>query len=161
MHGAPPNDFPKREMGEMFSLHAQLESGVPGERGALERRYAELDAKMRAWPRSSDNDPFYAASHELAERLDQATKCEVIVGFNEFCAPALGAALDEAVRRGADRVMVITPMMTRGGEHATVDIPEAIQHAQDRHPAVPMTYVWPFEVSEVARFLAEQIDRFA
>jgi sirohydrochlorin cobaltochelatase len=161
MHGAPPNDFPPHEMAELFGLHARLEHAIGAEHAALEHRHAELDAKMRAWPRTLQNDPFYAASQELAAHLAQAAGCEVVLGFNEFCAPTLDDALDEAVARGAEKVVVVTPMMTRGGEHATVDIPAAIQSAQERHPGILMFYAWPFEVSDVARFLAEQIGHFA
>ena len=46
MHGAPPNDFPEREMGEFFSLHARLEHTSAPERAALEQRYADLDKKI-------------------------------------------------------------------------------------------------------------------
>jgi len=160
MHGVPPNDFPQHEMAELFGLHARLEHAPEAERAALERRHAELDAKMRAWPRTPQNDPFYAGSHDLASHLSQATGCEVIVGFNEFCAPCLDDAPDQAVARAAEKVIVITPMMTRGGEHSEADIPAAIRRAQERHPDIPILYAWPFEVSEVARFLAAQIDRF-
>jgi sirohydrochlorin ferrochelatase len=48
-------------------------------------------------------------------------------------------------------------MMTRGGEHSEKDIPAAVQRARQRHPGVEMTYVWPFDLSQVARFLADQI----
>lgn len=159
MHGAPPRDFPRQDMAEFFALHSQLERAGGGERAAVERRHAELEAKMRAWPRSAENDPFYAASQELARHLSQATGFPVVVGFNEFCAPSLDDALDEAVAEGAEKVVVITPMMTRGGEHSQVDIPDAIREAQERHPASTMLYAWPFEVSEVAQFLAAQIER--
>lgn len=157
-HGAPPSDFPGQEIAELFSLHGRLEHAPEGQRAALERRHAELDAKVRAWPRTPQNDPFWAASLDLAEHLSREVGCEVIAGFNEFCAPSLDEALDQAAVRGAERVTVITPMMTRGGEHAEADIPAAIRRAQDRHPAVSFVYVWPFRVSEVARFLADQIE---
>jgi len=157
MHGVPPNDFPKREMGELFSLHARMEGVAGVERAALERRRLELDAKMRAWPRTAQNDPFYAASQELGAHLSEATGCEVIVGFNEFCAPSLDDALDHAIARGAEKVIVVTPMMTRGGEHAEVDIPAAVKTAQAQHPEIPIVYAWPFRVSEVASFLAAHI----
>jgi sirohydrochlorin cobaltochelatase len=71
----------------------------------------------------------------------------------------LGEALDRSAVAGAEKVAVITPMMTRGGGHATVDIPQAVSQAQERHSHVQYIYVWPFEVSDVAQFLAEQIDR--
>jgi sirohydrochlorin cobaltochelatase len=158
MHGVPPNNFPKREMAELFSLNARV-GGVAGvERVALERRRLELDAKMRAWPRTAQNDPFYAGSQELGAHLSEVTGCEVILGFNEFCAPSLDDALSQAIARGAEKVIVVTPMMTRGGEHAEVDIPAAVKTAQAQHPETPIIYAWPFRVSEVASFLAKQIE---
>jgi len=158
MHGAPPSDFPERETGELFGLHARLEHAQGPERAALERRQAELDAKMRAWPRTPQNDPFFVGSQELGEHLKRATGCEVILGFNEFCAPTLDGAFDQAARM-ADQIVVITPMMTRGGEHSEADIPAAIRRAQGRHLDIPIRYVWPFDMSEVAQFLAKHMER--
>jgi sirohydrochlorin cobaltochelatase len=160
MHGVPPNNFPEHDMAELFGLQARLKRATGVERVALERRHLELDAKMRAWPRTAQNDPFYAGSQALAANLSRATGCEVIVGFNEFCAPSLDDALNQAIAREAEKVIVITPMMTRGGEHSEVDIPAAVQAAQTQHPEIPILYVWPFKVSEVASFLAEQIANF-
>jgi sirohydrochlorin cobaltochelatase len=158
MHGVPPNNFPKREMAELFSLNARMGGAAGVERVALERRRLELDAKMRAWPRTAQNDPFYAGSQELGAHLSEATECEVIVGFNEFCAPSLDDALSQAIARGAEKVIVVTPMMTRGGEHAEVDIPAAVKTAQTQHPKIPIIYAWPFRVSDVASFLAKQVE---
>jgi len=161
MHGAPPNDFSSRETAELFGLHARLEAGhVAGpERDALERRFAELDAKIRAWPRTAQNDPFWAGSQELAEHLGQASGCEVIVGYNEFCAPRLDDALDQAAAYG-NRVIVVTPMMTRGGEHSEVEIPATIQRARERHPEIKIVYAWPLDVATIAQFLAAQVALF-
>jgi sirohydrochlorin cobaltochelatase len=162
MHGAPPNDCPKREMGEFFSLHMQLEQGTvfEGKRSMLETRQSELVEKICSWPRTERNDPFNAASHTLAERLSLATDREVIVGFNEFCAPPLGDALDQAVAQGADKVIVITPMLTPGREHAEIDIPAAIEQAQPRNPDIEFRYAWPFDIEEVAQFLSTQVLRY-
>ena len=60
---------------------------------------------MCAWSRTERNDAFYAAFHSLAEKLSLATGWDVIVGLNEFCGPRLGDALDQAVARGADKIM--------------------------------------------------------
>jgi sirohydrochlorin cobaltochelatase len=157
MHGVPPNNFPENDMAELFGLQARLKHATGAERLALERRLLELDAKMRKWPRTAQNDPFYAGSQELAANLSRTTGFEVIVGFNEFCAPSLEDALNEAIAKEAEKVIVITPMMTRGGEHSEVDIPAAVQTVQAKHPEIPILYVWPFKVSEVANFLAAQI----
>jgi sirohydrochlorin cobaltochelatase len=160
MHGAPPKDFPRQEMAELFGLHTRLAHADPAQRAALEQRHDALDAKMRAWPRTPENDPFYTASQELAAQLRSAAGCDVVLGFNEFCAPTLEEALDEAAEHGAQRVVITTPMMTQGGEHATLDIPRAIQAAQERHPDISFVYAWPFAVSDVADFLAKQVQRF-
>ncbi len=158
MHGEPPKDFPKDEFADFFSLQAQLELG--GTLGVkLHQHYADLDAKMRAWPRTAENDPFYAGSQEMARHLREATGYEVIVGFNEFCAPTLDEALEEAVARKPEKVIVITPMMTPGGGHSEIEIPAAVRRAREWSPGIPIVYAWPFHLSEVARFLAERIDR--
>jgi sirohydrochlorin cobaltochelatase len=158
MHGAPPRDFPRRELQEFMGLHGRLEHAAGPEREALQRRHDELEAKMRSWPRTPENDLFHAASLQLAEHLGKATGLPVIVGFNEFCAPALDEALDQAAS-SASHVVVVTPMMTRGGTHAEADIPREIDAARARHPTVRFTYAWPFPMPDIAGFLAGQIQR--
>jgi len=159
MHGAPPGDFPAVERVELFRLKTQLGPAAAGPTDAARVRYLALEAKMRAWPRTAENDPFYAASHALAEALRQASGCSVIVGFNEFCAPTVDEALDEAQATGADEVIAVTPMMTPGGAHAEHEIPAAVAAARVRHPGVVFRYAWPFDVADVARFLFAQIGR--
>jgi len=158
MHGAPPLDLPGDELAEFFSLHARTGHGGAGPR-ELEPRYQELEAKVRSWPRTRNNDPFYAGSVELAGQLRRESGLEVILGFNEFCSPSLAEALDRAAGSAA-KILVISPMMTRGGEHAAVDIPEAIQAARGRHPGCEFTYVWPFPTEDIARFLAAQLSPY-
>jgi sirohydrochlorin cobaltochelatase len=155
MHGSPPHDFPRQELGEFFGLHARLEQVQGPERQGLERRHDELHARMRAWPRTAQNDPFWAASLDLAQALSEVVDLEVVVGFGEFCGPSLDEALDQAAAK-SESVVVVTPMMTRGGEHAEQDIPAAIRRAEERHPGCAFLYAWPFETSGIARFLAEQ-----
>jgi sirohydrochlorin cobaltochelatase len=159
MHGVPPRDFPRREIAEMMALHNRLEHGgvPPHERPTAEARFAELDAKVRSWPRHAHNDAFYVASHELASELARATGSEVLLGFNEFCAPAVPTALDEAAAIGAERVVVITPMLTPGGEHSEVEIPAQVEAARARHPGVAFVYAWPYAMADVAAFLAQRI----
>jgi sirohydrochlorin cobaltochelatase len=157
MHGAPPLDFPKNELAEFFTLHARIGHAGTGQR-ELRPRYEELEAKVRGWPRTGNNDPFYAGSVELAGQVRRETGLEVFLGFNEFCSPSLAEALDQAAR-SATKILVISAMMTRGGEHAAVDIPEAIQAARVRHPGIEFVYVWPFPTQDIARFLAGQISR--
>ncbi len=161
MHGAPPKDFPKDDAGELFGLQGRLEHAAGAEGAALEHRRHELEGKMRAWPRTQANDPYHAGSLELAARLQQTAGREVFIGFNEFCGPSLDEALDHAASRRPARVIVVTPMMTRGGEHSEVDIPAAIRRAETRHPTVRFVYAWPVHAEDVAQFLADQVERMA
>jgi len=160
MHGSPPLDFPKEEMSEFMGLYARL-GHISGPAVSAERlRYDQLEAKMRAWPRTGQNDPFCAGSQELAKHLRQESGFEVIIGFNEFCAPTLDEALERAAAREADKIVVVTPMMTRGGEHSALDIPEAVRRAQQRFPSRKIVYAWPFATEDIARFLSSQVIRF-
>lgn len=157
MHGMPPNDFPRKETLDYFMLHSRLEN-IPGPPPpVMQQQYEELDEKMRNWPRTQENDQYFYASNELAEVISSQTGYKVIVGFNEFCSPSLDQVFDAASKDGSEKVIVITPMMTRGGEHSEKDIPEAIARARKKFPNIQFSYVWPFKISKVAAFLAKQI----
>jgi sirohydrochlorin ferrochelatase len=82
----------------------------------------------------------------------------VTVGFNG-CTPSPDEALDQPAARGAKKAIVITLTTTAGGEHSKVDVPTAIERAQERHLGVLFLYAWSFEIDEAARFLAAQIAR--
>ena len=160
MHGAPPNDYPKQELGEFFNLRSRLEHGRNGDTGAIQARLAELERKIREWPRTAQNDPYHSAAYDLARHLQLAFGSPVVVGFNEFCAPTLDEALDQAAMEAAERIVVITPMMTRGGGHSEKEIPAAVQRAKERHPNMQILYAWPFDTADIASFLLTQIRSF-
>ncbi len=160
MHGTPPRDFPKNEMMELFALYQRLESAGEAERKDLEKRHRKLEEKMRNWPRTAENDPFFASSQQIARSLSEVLKAEVFIGFNEFCAPSIEEAIGQAAARSPEKIVVITPMMTRGGKHSEVDIPLALKNAQENYPDLEIVYAWPYEISDIAQFLAKQIKRF-
>jgi len=160
MHGVPPRDFPKGEMMELFGLHHHLSQASESERDALRNRHDRLEAKIRNWPRTPENDPFHAASLEIAHELKEILETDVFVGFNEFCAPTIEDAIGEAASQSPNKIIVTTPMMTRGGEHSERDIPLAIKRAQELYPDVEIVYAWPYDISDVAGFLAKHIKRF-
>jgi sirohydrochlorin cobaltochelatase len=160
MHGAPPNDFPPQDLKEFFELHGRLEGAPDLPEAPLRGRYEELAEMVRRWPRNRQNDPYHAGSHDLARALGLETGREVIVGFNEFCAPTVDEALARAAAEGADRIVVLTSMMTRGGEHAERDIAQAVERARRSFPRVQIIYAWPFETADIARFFAEHFKKF-
>ncbi|MFW9795044.1 MAG: sirohydrochlorin chelatase [Candidatus Thorarchaeota archaeon] len=159
MHGAPPKDYPHSELLEFFKLHMALEHGSEFPQ-AMHKKHDEMEWRIRTWPRNSENDPFWDASHRLSEELSKVTGKKVFLGFNEFCRPSVVEALEEAVSSGVCEIFVITPMMTPGGEHSEVDIPQLIKQARIRHPDVSFKYAWPFELASVANFLAEQLSNY-
>ena len=160
MHGAPPVDFPRKELAEFFKLHVQMEHAPDDIRKKIGPGYAVLEGKIRTWPRTAENDPFFAGAMEMARELSSLSGCEVVVGFNEFCSPTLSEAIASACESDPEKVVVLTPMMTRGGEHAEIDIPREIENARLSHPGIPIVYAWPFEVSDVARFLSSHMKGF-
>lgn len=161
MHGMPPVDFPKEELAEFFRLHAIMETGKSGDLKLSQDRYAFLDDKIRNWPRSEQNDAFYAASWGLAGHLSQESGCEVVVGYNEFCTPTIDEALQSAAGKNADRIIVVTPMMTRGGKHSEKDIAATVDRFRRVHPKIETIYAWPFDTAQVAKFLSDHISHFA
>jgi len=108
-----------------------------------------------------DNDPYRLGVEALAERIAAQTGNEVISGYLEFCAPDIGACNDDAAGRRVGRVVVVTTMTTRGGEHSETEIREIVEAAQKRHPGVEILYAWPFDTDRVARFFADEIERFS
>jgi sirohydrochlorin cobaltochelatase len=160
MHGMPPNDFPQKETLDYFMLHSRLENmpGLPPPQ--MQQQYERLDSKMRNWPRTKENDQYHLTSNEIATVLSNQTGYSVVVGFNEFCSPSLDEAFDEAMQLNPERIIVVTPMMTQGGEHSEKDIPEAIERAKKKNSAIKFSYVWPFDISKIAAFLAEQIKEY-
>lgn len=160
MHGSIPSDFSKAELGEYFDMPRRLREADPSQREALAARNAELGARLRAWPRTAENDPYWQGSNELAQALAARAGVEVLVAFNEFCRPTIGEAIDAACAAGASQVVVTTVMLTRGGEHAEKEIPEEVEAARERHPGVEIVYAWPFRTTDIARFLSDGVAGF-
>ncbi len=160
MHGAPPRDFPRHELGEFFILHMQMENSPRSLDDSQRERYGELNHRMRSWPRTAANDPFFASSQEMARRLSAETGLETLVCFNEFCDPSLSDAVRAAVSAGAQRIVVVTPMMTGGGDHSEIEIPAEIDHLRKEFPQVDMVYAWPFDPDAITGLLANQVRRF-
>lgn len=160
MHGAPPKDFPRRELGEFFTLHMQMENNPQRLDDSQRQRHAELNNRMRSWSRTAANDPFFASSEEMARRLEVETGLKTLVCFNEFCDPSLSDAVRTAVGKGAQRIVVITPMMTGGGDHSEIEIPAEIDQLRAEFPQVEMIYAWPFDPDAVTQLLAGQVRRF-
>ena len=157
-HGIVASDYPKERLREWSHGHEHDHSAHT--RADDQSEHARREREIREWPRTARTDPYKFAVESLAERLTKRTGHPVLVAFNEFCSPTLEEAIDDAVNQGAERVVVITTMMTPGGAHSEVDIPEAVEAAAKRHPTVEIVYAWPYDPDRIAATFADQTRRF-
>jgi len=109
----------------------------------------DLDRKVRQWLRNPTTDPYKAGADAIAERLS-ARVGRVVVAFNEFCAPSLEDAVHELAREGVLQVTVVTTMLTPGGMHSEIEIPDAVRALQCTYPEIRIRYAWPFDLDAVA-----------
>jgi sirohydrochlorin cobaltochelatase len=158
-HGAPATDCPRSKIGMLMALESM--QGLTRRFGFLRARREALDHDVRTWKRTADNDLYKNGVEALAGRISAQTGYEVIAAYNEFCAPTIGDAIDEAVARGAAQVIVATTMTTRGGEHSEVEIRDIVNEAQQRHPGVRICYAWPFDPDRVAQLFADEIKKIS
>lgn len=155
-HGAPPTDYPPRKIGMLMALEFM------GKRiGILRSMHDALDRQVRNWTRTQTNDPYKNGVDALAEKIATQTGYPVIAGYNEFCLPTIPQAIDQAAAQGATQVIVVTTMLTRGGEHSEIEIREIVNEAKTKHPGVRIVYAWPPQLERVAKLFADEIARFS
>jgi sirohydrochlorin ferrochelatase len=159
MHGGIPKDFPKEELKLFRELHKK---GDSGNQQAHDQAH-QLEVKLRNWPRTKDNDPFYWGALQIKNAMENMLPYPVLLSFNEVSAPSIEDAIAKAVSElNPKTILVITPMLTPGGRHSEKDIPAAIERAKKK-VGVKKTiieYVWPIPVEETAQFLIEQIKAY-
>ena len=151
-HGAPPKDFPR----DLVSRLKALEGRRMATGGAMSDEERDLDAKIRDWPRTADNDPYREGLLALADALRAKLEgSPLLVAYNEFCAPSIEAAIADAVASGTTSITVIPSMLTPGGVHSEVEIPAILAELRGAHPGVTIRYAWPFDLQRVATMLVE------
>jgi sirohydrochlorin cobaltochelatase len=151
-HGTPPLDMPKEPLKEYMMLH-----GGNRVRGSQQdKRHDELEEKVRNWPRK-DNDAYWVSTHTLGKTLGKMVGSEIIVAFNEFCAPDFKKAFEKAVQEKAKRIFVVSPMWEPANRHSRVDVAQAVYRAKKKHPGIDIKYAWPYEYDKVVELLSEQL----
>ncbi len=79
-------------------------------------------------------NPRVVADHTaLCNAVAERTATTVLPAFLEISEPAIGEAIEDAVRSGAIRVTVL-PLFVHVGNHVERDIPAIVAAARDRHP---------------------------
>jgi sirohydrochlorin cobaltochelatase len=156
-HGAPARDTPGAKVARLRTLE-----GERRRRGtAITDEEQALDVEVRSWPRTTANDPYRAGVLKLATALEAGLpepKSLVRVAFNEFCAPSIEDAVSELAAAGVTHCTLVPTMLTPGGVHSEVEIPEVIAELRKTHPEVEIHYVWPIPMAALAKFFVELAD---
>jgi sirohydrochlorin cobaltochelatase len=157
-HGGLPKGCPSELVAKLKRLEGQRRAAkMPASAEEI-----ELDTKIRQMPSTPETDPYQAGFESVAAHL-KANLGDVLfaVAYNEFCAPTLEASVEELVQKGATHITVATTMLTPGGSHSEVEIPELLDQLRPQYPGVKLRYAWPFDLNLVASTLAEQVKRFS
>ena len=153
-HGQLPRDLPKEIREEYFKLRAKPRKNLDEE-----RLYEELERMIRNWPRNNSNDPYWNSLHKLGDLIRLRGEYDVVVAFNEFCAPHIEEALEDAYRKGYDTIVVVPTMFTPGGVHSEEEIPSTIEKISTKY-GIRILYVWPFNLEDVAQLVVKQITSY-
>ena len=155
-HGGVPRDCPRPLVTRLKTLEAQRRTS--GREALAEER--ELDDRVRNWPRTPENDPYRFGLERLAEELRPRLGDDVLVlAYNEFCAPTIEQAVATLVAQDITEVTVVPSMMTPGGVHSEIDIPESLAPLQARWPQLVLHYAWPVPLDLVADLLVRHLHR--
>lgn len=153
-HGGVPKDYPRPRLMQLKALEARRRAAA-AEPGAEE---TQLEHEIRHWPRTAESDPYRAGIEALAARLRPLLDgADLVVAYNEFCAPTVEEAAEQLVAAGIRSIRVVPSMLTPGGVHSEVEIPESLERVRRSHPELEIRYAWPFDLDRVAAMLAEQV----
>jgi sirohydrochlorin cobaltochelatase len=156
-HGGIPKDYPRELITKLKTLEARRRAGET-EPSAEE---VELDRRIRQWPRTPETDPYRAGFETLATHLKGLLQgVRFALAYNEFCAPTVEEALEEMIQAGVVTITVVPSMLTPGGSHSEIEIPESLDRLRMRFPHTNIRYAWPFDLPAVAAMLAAQLQRF-
>ena len=156
-HGGIPADYPRERVTKLRTLEARRRATG----GPPTAEEMELDRELRHWPRTPKTDPYRSGLEALASELKPFLNGErFAIAYNEFCAPTLQEAVRDLVVVGVKEIVVVPSMLTPGGSHSEIEIPEALERLRRDHRGVSIRYAWPFDLTSVAGMLASQIARF-
>lgn len=155
-HGGVPTDCPPELVTRLKTLEAQRR----GSGRAPTCEELALETRIRRWPRTPQTDPYQAGLEALAAQLRPLLDgAALAIAYNEFCTPTLEAAVEEMIATGVTSIAVVPSMLTPGGVHSEVEIPETLERLRARYPYIALRYAWPVDLTLVARMLADQLSR--
>jgi sirohydrochlorin cobaltochelatase len=156
-HGGVPRDYPRDRLMRLRGLEARRRAtGAP-----VSAEEATLEAELRHWPRTPATDPYQAGLQTLAAHLrTRLAPTPLEVAYNEFCAPTLIEAVRALAAAGATAIIAVPSMLTPGGVHTEIEIPESIAALRAEFPELDVRYAWPFATECLASLFVEHLRQF-
>ncbi|MZG53748.1 MAG: hypothetical protein F3742_09030 [Nitrospinae bacterium] len=156
-HGGLPSDIPKDIVEDFMKIHkSRVRMGTP-----ITSKEKELESIIRNWERTPESDPYKSGLEKLATHLAPRLEGFVLkTAYNEFCYPSIEQAADELVKEGVTEVILITTMITPGGSHSELEIPEEVEDLRIKHPEISFQYAWPYDLEAFSVLLSDHIHNF-
>ena len=132
-HGGVPTDCPRALVTRLKTLEAQRRAS--GQAPSAEE--LDLDRRIRHWPRTPQSDPYRGGLEALAAELRPLLpEASLAIAYNEFCTPTLEEATEELIVAGATSITVVPSMLTPGGVHSEIEIPETVDRIRQRYTGI-------------------------
>ena len=156
-HGGLPSDIPSEVVEKFMRVHkGRIKSGGP-----ITDQEIELDTTIRKWDRTPENDPYKTGLESLASHMEPMLEGYILkTAYNEFCYPGIEDAIDELSKENVKKIVLITTMITRGGSHSEIEIPEELSDISVKYPGIDIQYAWPYDMDVFASFLSTHIKEF-
>jgi len=156
-HGGVPRDYPRERLMQLRGLEARRRAtGAPPSPEEV-----ALETELRHWPRTPANDPYQAGLKSLAAHLrPQLEPARLVLAYNEFCAPTVAEAVRALAAEGVTDIVAVPSMLTPGGVHAEIEIPEIIDELRVEFPHLSVRYAWPFAGEHLAAFFVDHLRQF-
>jgi len=156
-HGGLPKDIPQQAVEGFMKIHKQrMRTGA-----AITNEEKELEAVIRNWKRTPESDPYQAGLEKLASHMKPRLDGYILkTAYNEFCYPSIETAVDELAEESVSKIILITTMITRGGSHSEIEIPDELKDLSSKYPDIDFQYAWPFSMDSFALFLTDHIKNF-
>lgn len=156
-HGGVPRDYPRERLMQLRGLEARRRATG----NSPSPQEVALETELRRWPRTPASDPYQAGLESLARHLRPLlAPAHLVLAYNEFCAPTVGEAVCALAAEGMTDIVAVPSMLTPGGVHAEVEIPEVIHQLQIDLPHLSVRYAWPFAPERLASFFVDHLRQF-
>jgi sirohydrochlorin cobaltochelatase len=157
-HGGLPSDIPKELVEDFMKVHKQrVRMKTP-----ITSKEKDLESLIRNWERTPESDPYKSGLEKLAAHLAPRLENYILkTAYNEFCFPSIEQAADQLAEENVTEVILITTMITPGGSHSEMEIPEEVDALRLKYPNMNFQYAWPYDLDIFSNLLSDHITNFS